>query len=104
MPDRTAQVQIRDFKALNRNTLRGCFTASFPSGMVIRDLMLHEKGNERWVGLPGRQYVNAKGERQWTSIIEFTTRATAARFRDVVLAALDRFLEHMPADSSGGAK
>jgi hypothetical protein len=54
--------------------------------------MLHQKDHAKWIGYPAREYVDQAGAKQYTRIIEFTDRATADRFRDTVLDALDRYL------------
>jgi hypothetical protein len=89
-------ILIADWKPHQKNTLRGFFTATMPSGLVIHDLMLHESNGKRWVGLPGRPWTDEKGTKQFVRIIEFSDRATADHFRDAVLSALDAYLEVQP--------
>ncbi len=85
----TTGMLISDVRPLDRNTLKASFTVTLPSGMVVHECTLHIKGDSRWVGLPARSY-ERNGERKWVPIIEFTDRATADRFRDAVLAAIER--------------
>jgi hypothetical protein len=85
------QIQISNWRPREKNTLRGFFSAALPSGMVIHDLALHEKGNRRWVNTPVREYQNSQGQRQFAAIIEFTDEDTGIRFSNTVLAALDRY-------------
>ena len=91
------EITIRDWKPHSKNTLRGFFSAALPSGMVLHALMLHEKGDARWIGFPAREWTNDQGIKQFARIIEFTNRNTANRFRDAVLAALDKHLEQLDA-------
>jgi hypothetical protein len=60
--------------------------------MVLHNLMLHQKGDVRWIGLPTQSYVDEQGQQQFARIIEFATRASADKFRDGTRAALDRHL------------
>jgi hypothetical protein len=60
---------------------------------VLHDLMLHERDGTRWISFPAREWKNAEGEKQYARFIEFSSRAVADRFRDEVLAALDKHLE-----------
>jgi hypothetical protein len=85
-------ILIRDWKPLSKNTLRGFFSATLPSGLVLHDLMLHESNGKRWIGLPGKPYTDASGKETYAKIIDFATRAVADRFRDAVLRALDDHL------------
>ncbi len=82
-------IQICDWKPHQKHTLQRFFTATLPSGMVIHNLTLHEKGEARWIGLPSREWSNDAGEKQYAKLIEFTDRHIANRFRDQVLDALD---------------
>jgi hypothetical protein len=84
---------VAEWKPLTKNTLRGFLSVNLPSGMVIHNLTVHEKGGARWVGLPAREWTNDQGVKQYAKLIEFRDRATANRFCDAVLAALDQYLE-----------
>jgi hypothetical protein len=84
--------EISDFKPLSKNTVHAAFDVTLPSGMIVRSVLLHERDGRRWVSLPAKEWTNASGERQFTPIVEFTSRTVADRFRDTVLEALDRYL------------
>ena len=85
-------ILISGFRPHQKNSLKAFFTATLPSGMVLHNLTLHEREGVRWIGLPAQSYVDEQGQRQFTRIIEFATRASADKFRDEILAALDRHL------------
>ncbi|HEY7388845.1 MAG TPA: hypothetical protein VH640_10065 [Bryobacteraceae bacterium] len=87
------KIQIADFRPLNKNTLRGFFSAMLPSGLVFHDLMLHERDDARWVGFPAREWTDKSGVKQYVRFIEFRDRETANRFRDEILTALDEHLK-----------
>jgi hypothetical protein len=87
------EIVIADWRPHSKNTLRGFFTAVLPSGLVLHDLMLHERNGARWVGFPSREWKDAEGNRQFACLIDFSSRATANRFREQVLDALDAYLE-----------
>jgi DNA-binding cell septation regulator SpoVG len=86
------EIAISHWKAYEKNSLKGFFSASFPSGLIIHSLQLHERNGARWVGVPSRRWTDERGEEQHSRLIEFTTRAAAERFRDSLLLALDAFL------------
>jgi hypothetical protein len=92
----TRTLVISDWKPYQKNTLRGFFSATLPSGMILHRLTLHEKGESRWVGLPAREWNNGQGAKQYAKLIEFIDRATADRFQNQVLAALDKYREDQP--------
>lgn len=84
------EIEITEWKPREKNTLRGFFSMTLPSGMIIHDCMLHQLNTKRWVGLPSREYT-AEGETKYARLIEFTDREIADKFRDLTLAALDRY-------------
>jgi hypothetical protein len=50
-------------------TLQGFFVLTLPSGFVINDCTLHEKGERRWVWLPGKpQLEDGKHRKDQTTI------------------------------------
>jgi hypothetical protein len=60
--------------------------------MILHNLMLHQKGDARWIRFPAREWTDAGGQKQYARFAEFSSRAAADRFRDAVLAALDKHL------------
>jgi hypothetical protein len=87
------EIVISNWRLHQKNSLRAFFTATLPSGLVLHNLMLHEKDCSRWIGFPAREWTSEQGGKQFAKLIEFAARATATRFRDHVLAAIDRHLE-----------
>jgi hypothetical protein len=83
-------IVIANWEPRIKNTLRGFFSVTLPSGMILHHVMLHESAETRWVGLPSREWINAAGEKQHAKLIDFRDRATADRFKGAVLEALDR--------------
>ena len=84
------EIQISNWKPHSKNTLVGFFTAALPSGMVLHNLMLHQKDEARWIGFPAREWTDQQGAKQFARFIEFRSRAAADCFRDQVLEALDK--------------
>jgi DNA-binding cell septation regulator SpoVG len=81
-------ILITDWKPHQKNTLRGFFSATLASGLVLHDLMLHEKDGERWIGFPSREWTDSQGLKHYARIVEFSSRAAGDRFREAVLSAL----------------
>ena len=102
MPDsetkKTPEFQISNWKPREKNTLRGFFSITLPNGLIIHDVMLHEKGDRRWISLPAREYTDENGQRAFTAFLEFSDKTIAKRFHDRVLAALDRHFAEMKAE------
>jgi hypothetical protein len=87
------ELLVTDWKAYEKNTLRGFLTLTLPSGLVIHNCTLHQKDGSRWIGLPARQYSKDDGSTGYTPLIEFTTKDVRLRFQAAALEAVDRFTE-----------
>jgi hypothetical protein len=87
------RIIISDWRSHSKGTLKGFFDATLASGMILRGLMLHQRDESRWIGLPAREWTDNQGVKQYSKIVDFTNRAVADRFKDSVLDALDKYLE-----------
>jgi hypothetical protein len=72
-------------KLISRGSLIGSFDVELPSGLIIHDCKLFEKGASRWIGLPSREYIKNDGTKSYFPILEFRDRETSDRFRDAVM-------------------
>lgn len=90
VPRPKAQIEISNWKPLVKNTLKGFFSLTLPSGMILHDCMLHEKNQSRWISLPARPWTDNQGKTQFARFIEFSTPEIETHFKNQVLAALDR--------------
>jgi hypothetical protein len=72
----------RDFRMVEKNTLKGFFTLELDSGLILHECALHEKDGKPWVGLPakpqidaeGHHRIGADGKKQYTPDIEFVSK------------------------------
>jgi len=89
-------VTILDWKAIERNTLRG-FAKVKLGALVIFDVALHTKNGTSWAQLPAKPQItregtvrtNADGKAQYTPILEWDNRDSANRFSASVVAAIN---------------
>jgi hypothetical protein len=96
----TAEFRASGWRTLLSGTLQGFITLTLPSGLVLNDCTLHQKGNRRWIGLPGKPKLEdgrhridpATGKRLYTPVVEIPARAVRDKFRAQALAAVDRLL------------
>ena len=81
-------------------SLQGLFNLRLASGICLNDLTLHQQGDKRWVGLPGKPQLDAEGRQRlgnngkklYTPVVEIPDRQTRDRFTTQALAAIDRML------------
>jgi DNA-binding cell septation regulator SpoVG len=85
------QLVVSNWKAFEKNTLRGFFSLTLPSGMIVHNCALHEKGSARWIGLPTRQYRKEDGAVAYSPVIDFAGTAERNRFQAAAMEALEEF-------------
>ena len=83
-------MHVSNWKPLVKNTLRGFFSLTLPSGMILHNCSLHEKNGHPWIGLPSRRYSDKNGATSYMPIVEFTDRKIKDNFDAQVLQALER--------------
>jgi hypothetical protein len=84
--------QILNFRAFEKNTLRGFFDLQLPSGIILRGCTFHVKGERRWIGFPAKPVTKPDGTQSWVNIVDFVDNKTKYLLQDMalppVLAAL----------------
>ena len=90
-------ITISDWKSRESGTLRGFFTTNLASGLVLHELMLHERDGKWWISFPSKPMLGTDGValrddsgkvRYSSSSIEFTNPQARSRFIEQVLGAL----------------
>lgn len=95
-PDQSAaprRAQLREWRSLRKNTLRGFAVVELPAGLVVREISVHEKAGKFWASLPsrpmldsdGRQITNHAGHKQYAQLLGWRDRDLADRFSEAVL-------------------
>ena len=93
----TLRIDASDFRRCERGTLLGFVTLTVAGlGLVIDDVTVHRKNDERWVGMPARPVLTkdrqlevdpATGKIRFASILNFTDSASRRAFQDTAVAA-----------------
>jgi hypothetical protein len=101
MPDtsnRPAGLAIVGWKPMPRNSLRGFADIKLPSGLIIREAVVHNTNGRAWVNLPGKPMVDrdgqavrdpATGKLKYAALLEWSDRAVADRFSAAVIDAIE---------------
>ena len=93
LPKTRHEIEIRNWRPYQKKTLRGFFAAVLPSGMILNDLMLHEKEDgTSWVAFPAREYVNQQNLKQYAPHVDFIDKHTRDRFQEQLVEALEKYL------------
>jgi hypothetical protein len=86
-------IEVVRFKERENNTLRGFVTVRVTDiGLEIRNIMVHQKDERRWIGMPAKPY-EKDGKTQYSYVTYFYDKNMGIEFQYSVLAALDKYLE-----------
>ncbi|HEY1430413.1 MAG TPA: hypothetical protein VGF39_02105 [Stellaceae bacterium] len=91
-PERRRMV-LRECRPVPRNTLRGFCCVELPSGLVVRDISIHQKAGRWWASLPARPVLDAEGRQvrnhaahaQYAALLGWRDRDLADRFSGAVV-------------------
>jgi hypothetical protein len=86
-------MRLVEWRALRKNTLHGFAIIELPSGLIVRDVSVHQKNGKWWAGLPsrpvldtdGKQIVNHGGHRQYAAVLGWRDRDLSDRFSVAVV-------------------
>jgi hypothetical protein len=109
MTGTSPRMKLCEWKPMRRNTLHGFAVIEMPSGLVVRDVAIHEKAGKWWASLPsrpvldsdGKQIVSHAGHRQYAAVLGWRDRDLADRFSAALIELVRA--EH-PADLDGEAE
>jgi hypothetical protein len=88
-------MKILHWKAYEKGTLQGFFELALDSGLSIRGMTYHSKGDgKRWVSFPSKPYED-NGETKYQALLHIPDDARWKKFQQMALAALD---SHFAAD------
>jgi len=90
--NRQASFVATNWKPFQKGAMRGSFSVRLPSGLIVHDIALFEKGASRWIAMPRQRYKSKDGQESFAAIIEFATSRAADAFRHEAVAALDALL------------
>jgi hypothetical protein len=87
---------LREFRAVQKNTLRGFATFEFSNGLVIHDMPAHTKNGRSWVAFPAVPQLEngtvktVEGKAQYKRVIEWRDRDLSDKFSDAAVAVIQR--------------
>lgn len=76
--------------------LASCDVHIVPWRMTLHEIKIFEKGAQRWITLPAREYVNEMGEKKYIEQISFDNLGIKDRFKSQITEAVDAFLASNP--------
>ncbi len=90
-------LEVQNINAVNKGTLLAtCDVHIIPWKMTLHEIKIFEKGTNRWVGMPSKEFTNDQGEKKYTELLTFDSDAVKNRFRAQIMGAIDKYLAQNP--------
>lgn len=90
-------IEVLNIQAVNKGSLLAkCDVRIIPWKLTMHDVKVFEKGANRWIGMPSRDYVDNFGEKKYIEHLSFDDEGTKSRFRAQIMGAIDKYLSSNP--------
>ena len=90
-------LEVKNINAIRKGSLLAtCDVRIVPWTITFHEIKVFEKGNNRWIGLPSREFVGENGEKKYVELITFDNESAKNRFRNQIMGAIDKFLADNP--------
>ena len=85
-------IDITNINVLNKgNILATCTVHIRPWKLKINEVIVFQKGQNRWISLPSRKF-DKDGETKYFPLMEFDDNGADKRFRDQIMTAIDAYI------------
>jgi len=90
-------LEVLNINALQKGSLLAtCDVHIIPWKLTMHDVKIFEKGANRWIGMPSKEFTNDMGEKKYQEMISFDSESVKNRFRNQIMEAIDKFLAANP--------
>jgi hypothetical protein len=90
-------IEVLNINPIHKNSLLAtCDVHIVPWHITLNEVKIFEKGAQRWLGMPSREYVNDAGEKKYIELITFDNDGVKNRFRTQIMTAVDKYLATNP--------
>ena len=90
-------LEVQNINPINKGSLIAtCDVHIVPWKMTLNEIKIFEKGANRWIGMPSREFTNDAGEKKFIELITFDNEGVKNRFRSQIMGAVDKFLQANP--------
>ncbi len=90
-------IEVTNVVPVNKGSLLcTCDVYIQPWDLELCEVKVFEKGANRWLSMPSREYTNPEGVKKYVELINFRKEATKKRFRDQIMSVIDKYLLDNP--------
>jgi DNA-binding cell septation regulator SpoVG len=90
-------LEVQNINAIEKGSLLAtCDIHIIPWKMTLHEVKIFQKGANRWIGMPSKEFTNDKGEKKYTDLVTFDNEGIKNRFRSQIMGAIDKYLSENP--------
>lgn len=90
-------LEVQNINPINKGTLLAtCDVHIVPWKLTLHEVKIFEKGAQRWLGMPSKEFTNDAGEKKYTDLVTFDNDGVKNRFRSQIMGAIDQYLTANP--------
>lgn len=90
-------LEVQNINAVEKGSLLAtCDVHIIPWKMTLHEVKIFQKGSNRWLGMPAKEYTNDLGEKKYTELMTFDNENVKNRFRNQIMGAVDKYLSQNP--------
>lgn len=90
-------IEVQNINAVNKGSLLAtCDVHIVPWKLTLHDIKIFEKGANRWIGMPAKEFTTDMGEKKYTDLVTFDNDGVKNRFRNQIMGAIDKYLASNP--------
>ena len=90
-------IEVQNINPINKGSLlASCDVHIVPWKLTLHDVKIFEKGANRWITMPSKEFTNEAGEKKYVELISFDSEGVKNRFRSQIMGAVDKFMQGNP--------
>ena len=90
-------IEVQNINAVNKGSLLAtCDVHIIPWKLTLHEIKIFEKGANRWIAMPAREFFNEMGEKKYMELVTFDNDGVKNRFRNQIMGAIDKYLAGNP--------
>jgi len=90
-------IEINNIEKIEKGSLLAlCDVHIKPWKLTLKEVKIFQKGANRWIGMPSRDYLQADGSKKYIELMEWDNEGVKNSFKSQIIGAVDEFLARNP--------
>lgn len=90
-------IEVQNIEKIGKGSLVAkCEVVIVPWQMILKEIKIFQKGNNRWITMPNRDYIDKDGNTKYLELIDFISPQKKAKFKEQVEEAVKNYLKENP--------